>query len=39
MVIFFPRKPDWPEQYPSIVIRVRNIKETMNLINESGEKY
>lgn len=32
---FFPIKPDWPEQYPSIVIEVANIKETMELIDEN----
>jgi hypothetical protein len=26
---FFPKKPDWPDQYPSIVIAVDDIKKAM----------
>jgi uncharacterized protein len=33
---FFPRKPDWPAQYPSMVIAVDNIKESINKIREAG---
>jgi len=35
---FFPRKPDWPAQYPSVVIAVEDIRETMALITEAGGK-
>lgn len=33
---FFPRKEDWPAQYPSIVIAVEDIHEAMDKITESG---
>ena len=33
---FFPVKPDWPEQYPSIVIGVGDITEAMSAINLHG---
>ena len=33
---FFPIDPNGPEQYPSIVIGVRNIEESMKAINEHG---
>ncbi|MCA9487200.1 VOC family protein [Candidatus Woesearchaeota archaeon] len=33
---FFPRKPDWPAQYPSVVIAVDDINVTMTLIRERG---
>jgi predicted enzyme related to lactoylglutathione lyase len=32
----FPNKPDWPAQYPSIVIGVENIEEAITSINNSG---
>ncbi len=32
----FPIKPDWPDQNPSIVIGVTDIKEAMAKINENG---
>ena len=32
----YPYKADWPDQYPSVVIGVGDIKETMKLINEHG---
>lgn len=35
---FYPVKPDWPAQYPSIVIRVDNIKDKINSINNNGGK-
>jgi predicted enzyme related to lactoylglutathione lyase len=35
---FYPTKPDWPEQYPSIVIGVGNIQESIELINKNGGK-
>ena len=33
---FFPKKPDWPAQYPSVVISVDDIKEAMKKINSAG---
>jgi len=33
---FFPVKPDWPMQYPSIVIGVENVHETMKKIETQG---
>jgi predicted enzyme related to lactoylglutathione lyase len=35
---FFPKKPDWPAQYPSIVIAVGNIKEAMKKVTGAGGK-
>ena len=32
----FPNKPDWPAQYPSIVIGVENIEESIKMIIEYG---
>jgi predicted enzyme related to lactoylglutathione lyase len=33
---FFPKRPDWPAQYPAIVIAVDNIKQAMKKIEEAG---
>lgn len=33
---FYPVKPDWPNQYPSIVIGVENINDTIEKINSNG---
>lgn len=33
---FYPTKPDWPSQYPSIVIGVENIDQSINKINQNG---
>ena len=33
---FFPRKPDWPAQYPSLVIAVEDIKESVKRVTEAG---
>jgi uncharacterized protein len=33
---FFPRKPDWPAQYPSIVIAVDNVKESIKKVRDAG---
>ena len=33
---FFPRKPDWPAQYPSVVIAVGDIKEAMRKVADAG---
>jgi len=35
---FFPKKPDWPEQYPSVVIAVDDVKESMQKVLEAGGK-
>jgi hypothetical protein len=33
---FFPRKPDWPAQHPSIVIAVQDIRAAMRRVSEAG---
>ena len=33
---FFPKKPDWPAQYPSIVIAVDDIKESVSKVADAG---
>ena len=33
---FFPRKPDWPAQHPSVVVAVENIVESMALVQRAG---
>ena len=35
---FFPKKPDWPAQYPSVVIAVDNIKEAIKNVTDAGGK-
>jgi uncharacterized protein len=35
---FFLRKPDWPTQYPSVVISVDDIKIAMKQVNDAGGK-
>jgi len=35
---FFPKKPDWPAQYPSVVISVNNIKDAMKKVSDAGGK-
>ena len=35
---FFQKKPDWPGQYPSVVISVGNIKDAMKKISDAGGK-
>ena len=35
---FFPKKPDWPAQYPSVVISVDNIKSAIKNIQDAGGK-
>jgi hypothetical protein len=35
---FFPKKPDWPAQYPSVVIAVDNIKDAMKKVTDAGGK-
>jgi predicted enzyme related to lactoylglutathione lyase len=33
---FFPKKPDWPAQYPSVVIAVDNVKESIKRVIHAG---
>jgi predicted enzyme related to lactoylglutathione lyase len=33
---FFPKKPDWPAQHPSIVIAVDDIKESVRKVTDAG---
>jgi uncharacterized protein len=35
---FYPRKPDWPAQYPSLVIAVDDVKESMKKVIDAGGK-
>ena len=35
---FYPRKPDWPAQYPSVVISVNDIREAMGKVTAAGGK-
>jgi len=35
---FFPRKPDWPMQYPSVVIAVDDIKQAVKQVTDAGGK-
>lgn len=33
---FFPKKPDWPAQHPSVVIAVDDIKASAQAVNDAG---
>jgi predicted enzyme related to lactoylglutathione lyase len=33
---FFPKKPDWPAQYPPVVIAVDNIQEAIKKVTGAG---
>jgi predicted enzyme related to lactoylglutathione lyase len=33
---FFPKKPDWPMQYPSVVIAVDDIKQAIKQVAKAG---
>ena len=33
---FYPKKPDWPAQYPSVVIGVGDIRESMKKVTQAG---
>ena len=33
---FYPKKPDWPAQYPSVVIAVEDIGRSMSRIRDAG---
>jgi uncharacterized protein len=35
---FYPKKPDWPAQYPSVVIAVDDIEESMKAVADGGGK-
>jgi uncharacterized protein len=35
---FFPKKPDWPAQHPSIVIAVDDIKQAVRKVTDAGGK-
>jgi uncharacterized protein len=35
---FFAKKPDWPAQYPSVVIAVDDIKKAMKRVADAGGK-
>ncbi len=35
---FFPKKEDWPEQHPSVVIAVDNIDQAMKKVQKAGGK-
>ena len=35
---FFPKKPDWPAQQPSVVISVNDIKKAMANVKKAGGK-
>jgi predicted enzyme related to lactoylglutathione lyase len=35
---FFPKKEDWPAQYPSVVIAVDDIRESMKRVADGGGK-
>ncbi len=35
---FYPKKHDWPAQYPSIVIAVGDIKRSIKKVNDAGGK-
>src|SRR5437879_5398159 len=33
---FFPKKPDWPAQHPSVVVAVDDIKLAMTKVKDAG---
>ena len=33
---FYPKKPDWPAQYPSVVIAVDDIQTSMKRVTDAG---
>lgn len=35
---FFPKKPDWPAQHPSVVIAVDDIQAAMRQVTKAGGK-
>jgi predicted enzyme related to lactoylglutathione lyase len=35
---FFPKRPDWPAQYPSVVIAVDDVEESIEKVVDAGGK-
>ncbi len=35
---FYPNKPDWPAQHPSVVIAVDDVKASMKKVTDAGGK-
>ena len=35
---FFPRKADWPDQHPSVVIAVADVEASMRKVTQAGGK-
>jgi predicted enzyme related to lactoylglutathione lyase len=35
---FFPKKPDWPAQHPSVVVAVDDIQAAMKKVRQAGGK-
>jgi predicted enzyme related to lactoylglutathione lyase len=35
---FYPKKPDWPAQYPSIVIAVDDVNKSIKKVKDAGGK-
>ncbi len=35
---FYPKRPDWPAQFPSIVIAVENVEESIKKVRAAGGK-
>jgi len=35
---FFPKKADWPQQHPSVVIAVENLTQAMKKVKDAGGK-
>jgi predicted enzyme related to lactoylglutathione lyase len=35
---FFPKKPDWPAQHPSVVIAVDDVRQSMAKVKQAGGK-
>jgi predicted enzyme related to lactoylglutathione lyase len=35
---FYPRKADWPAQYPSVVIAVQDIRDAIKKVSDAGGK-
>src|SRR4051794_16725155 len=33
---FYPRKSDWPAQYPSVVIAVADVRRSMDKVKKAG---
>ncbi len=33
---FYPKNPDWPAQYPSVVIAVEDVRESIKKVKDAG---